>query len=152
MFCEASIRTDFCIPDSPGEYYFEIDVLNYDTRGYKHIFFHILVLFLTQTSCVAVGFSDYSTCIYRRDLVTLPGWDCMSWGYHSDDGRKFNRDSFEDGQGQEYADTFTTGDTIGCGVDFKSHTAYFTKNGIFLGWMRYAIIGKLLTCTRNRLH
>jgi hypothetical protein len=50
----------------------------------------------------------------------------MSWGYHSDDGRKFNRDSHE--QGLEYADTFTTGDTIGCGVDFKEHTAYFTKN------------------------
>jgi Ran-binding protein 9/10 len=60
----------------------------------------------------------------------------MSWGYHSDDGRKYGTVDLGwrgDGYGYNYAETFSTGDTIGCGVNFKEHTAYFAKNGRFLG-------------------
>jgi hypothetical protein len=62
-------------------------------------------------------------------LLSLPGWKEHTWGYHGDDGKKFS----SQGSGDEYADCFTTGDVIGCGVDFSRSTAYFTKNGVFLG-------------------
>lgn len=59
----------------------------------------------------------------------MPGWIEHSWGYHGDDGKVFH----SKGSGEAYADCFTTGDIIGCGVDFKRSAAFFTKNGVSLG-------------------
>lgn len=70
----------------------------------------------------------------------------MSWGYHGDDGRAFCCH----GTGEAFGPTFTTGDVIGCGVDWTGvgprdasgkeqsgpgpvdrdgGRAFFTKNG-----------------------
>lgn len=59
-----------------------------------------------------------------------PGWFPGSWAYHGDDGLIY--DGYED-NGRRYGETYTKDDTIGCGVDLKRHTIYFTKNGKYLG-------------------
>lgn len=37
------------------------------------------------------------------------------------------------GTGKPYGPQFTTNDTIGCGVNFRTGTAFFTKNGVDQG-------------------
>ncbi|KAG6902995.1 hypothetical protein C0995_008568 [Termitomyces sp. Mi166 len=62
-------------------------------------------------------------------LSRLPGWEPNSWGYHGDDGRSFSAEK----EGTKYGPTFGTGDVIGCGVDFTTHRAFFTRNGTLIG-------------------
>jgi len=57
------------------------------------------------------------------------GWDKQSYGYHGDDGNSFS----SSGNGQTYGPTFTTGDVIGCCVNFVNNTCFYTKNGVDLG-------------------
>ena len=72
---------------------------------------------------IGVGHKDY--LLYR-----LPGWDDDSIGYHADDGGLFHEAGFPELHGP----TCTTGDRMGCGVDFTSSddghvNVWFTKNG-----------------------
>jgi len=53
----------------------------------------------------------------------------MSWGYHGDDGYAFIGNL----SGLSYGQLFSEGDVVGCGVDLKERTAFFTKNGESLG-------------------
>ncbi|KAG6907993.1 hypothetical protein DXG01_006649, partial [Tephrocybe rancida] len=62
-------------------------------------------------------------------LSRLPGWEANTWAYHGDDGCSFAAEK----TGQKYGPTFGTGDVIGCGVDFTTHKAFFTKNGVLIG-------------------
>lgn len=57
------------------------------------------------------------------------GWERNTYGYHGDDGYLFRGS----GQGRSYGPTFSTGDIVGCCVNFISGTLFFTKNGIPLG-------------------
>lgn len=57
------------------------------------------------------------------------GWDKQSYGYHGDDGNSFS----SSGHGQAYGPTFTTGDIIGCCVNFVNNNCFYTKNGTHLG-------------------
>lgn len=57
------------------------------------------------------------------------GWESKSFGYHGDDGNKFE----STGTGAPYGPLFTTGDTIGCAINFFSKKAFYTKNGKNLG-------------------
>ncbi|KAF0448099.1 SPRY-domain-containing protein [Gigaspora margarita] len=70
------------------------------------------------------------TEVYYFEVDILDGWDFGSRGYHGDDGLKF----LEQGFGSQYGPTYTTGDTIGCCIDFFSTAIFFTKNGINLGY------------------
>ncbi|KAG0020088.1 hypothetical protein BGZ80_004814 [Entomortierella chlamydospora] len=56
-------------------------------------------------------------------------WEPQSWGYHGDDGNSFEGC----GNGRPFGPVFTTGDTIGCGVNFRDMSLFFTKNGVHLG-------------------
>jgi hypothetical protein len=67
----------------------------------------------------------------------MPGWTSLSWGYHGDDGKKY-----ESGTGAIYGETFTTGDVIGCRVHLGADVA-FAKNGTSLGVAFRGISGKL---------
>lgn len=58
----------------------------------------------------------------------MPGWEKGAWGYHGDDGHSFSGT----GVGKVYASTYTTGDKIGCCVNFREGIAFFTKNGVQL--------------------
>ena len=63
------------------------------------------------------------------NLNRLPGWEKNSYGYHADDGCLFSSSA----TGQTYGPTFTTGDVVGCGLNYISRSIFFTKNGINLG-------------------
>ncbi|KAJ3144242.1 Ran-binding protein 9 [Geranomyces variabilis] len=62
-------------------------------------------------------------------LGTSSGWEQHSWGYHGDDGCFFRGS----GRGDNYGLCFTTGDVIGCIVNFGNGTVSFTKKGAWLG-------------------
>ncbi|KAI8369692.1 CTLH/CRA C-terminal to lish motif domain-containing protein [Blakeslea trispora] len=64
-----------------------------------------------------------------NSLDRLPGWEENSWGYHGENGQIFSGP----GTGKNYGPRYGTGDIIGCGVDFRDMSAFYTKNGIYLG-------------------
>ncbi|SCV71321.1 BQ2448_2909 [Microbotryum intermedium] len=133
----AAVRTNRPIPPQAAVYYFEVTILDKGAQGY-----------------IGIGFSHRNVSLSR-----LPGWEDYSWGYHGDDGRAFCCL----GTGEPYGPTFTTGDVIGCGIDWtgmpresmkERHRpkdadkkggarAFFTKNGEFLGYAFSNLHGNL---------
>lgn len=103
----ASVRGNHSIPPQCGIYYFEVTVENKGKDGY-----------------IGIGFCGPDVPLHR-----LPGWDPLSWGYHGDDGNKFQCQ----GKGKQYGPTFSTNDTVGCGINFMDRTAFYTRNGLYLG-------------------
>uniref|UniRef100_A0A0N4ZXB3 B30.2/SPRY domain-containing protein n=1 Tax=Parastrongyloides trichosuri TaxID=131310 RepID=A0A0N4ZXB3_PARTI len=104
----ASIRSNRPINFKCVMFYFEVHIIDKGKDGY-----------------MGVG-----VCQKNVDLSRLPGWDANSFGYHGDDGNFFA----SSGNGSSYGPTFTTGDIIGCGVDFARKNLFYTKNGEFLGF------------------
>ncbi|KAL9234615.1 hypothetical protein vseg_009469 [Gypsophila vaccaria] len=88
-------------------YYFETKVLNSGAHGY-----------------IAIGFTpkDFQMC-------RQPGWDANSYGYHGDDGLLY----YDGRSGEPFGPTFTTGDTVGAGINYASQELLFTKNGVIVG-------------------
>ncbi|KAI7906521.1 concanavalin A-like lectin/glucanase domain-containing protein [Cokeromyces recurvatus] len=101
------IRTNLPIRPQCGIYYFEIHIVSIGKDG----------LF-------SIGF-----CTMENTLNKLPGLDKGSFGYHGHTGLIFE----QSGQGKEYGPKYASGDVIGCGINFADQTAFFTKNGVFLG-------------------
>lgn len=100
-------RADHPMPSQCGIYYFEVTIISKGKEG-----------------MIGVGFSTT-----KASLEKLPGWEPESWAYHGDDGKTFCCQS----QGKAYGPKFTTGDIIGCGINFTTRSAFFTKNGVFQG-------------------
>lgn len=70
---------------------------------------------------MSIGFSGKNVPLSRP-----PGWEPDSWGYHGDDGDIYSGHNV----GKTYeAQTFGPPDTVGCGVNFRTGEAFFTKNG-----------------------
>ncbi|KXG51878.1 SPla/RYanodine receptor SPRY [Penicillium griseofulvum] len=105
----AALRADHPMPPQCGIYYFEVRIESKPKEG-----------------MIGIGFSSPKASVER-----LPGWETESWAYHGDDGKSFFGES--QGQGRAYGPTFGAGDTVGCGVNFSTGSAFFTKNGVFLG-------------------
>ncbi|KAL0581409.1 hypothetical protein V5O48_000673 [Marasmius crinis-equi] len=103
----AAARTHEPIPPACGIYYYEVDIRSKD-----------------QKANISVGFAGSDVRTSR-----LPGWEPNSWGYHGDDGCSFAAEK----NGTKYGPTFGANDTIGCGIDFTNHRAFYTKNGVMLG-------------------
>ncbi|CAG8515127.1 9133_t:CDS:10 [Acaulospora morrowiae] len=103
----AAIRANHPIPSQCGLFYFEVHVISKGKDGY-----------------IGIGF-----CTKSVKLDRLPGWENDSWGYHGDDGHSFCCS----GTGKPYGPVFTTGDYIGCCLNFRDGTAFYTKNGKHLG-------------------
>jgi len=61
-------------------------------------------------------------------LNRLPGWEAGAWGYHGDDAHTF----CGSGIAKIYGPTCTTGDHIGCCLNFREGIAFYTKNGVQL--------------------
>eukprot|EP01104_Vermistella_antarctica_P001748 TRINITY_DN1186_c2_g1_i2.p1 TRINITY_DN1186_c2_g1~~TRINITY_DN1186_c2_g1_i2.p1 ORF type:complete len:423 (-),score=49.81 TRINITY_DN1186_c2_g1_i2:137-1405(-) len=114
----AAVRTNKCVPKSCGVYYFEITIIDRGKEGY-----------------IGIGF-----CNRTASLSRLPGWEGNSYGYHGDDGQAFQGKS----DGRTYGPTFTTGDTIGCCMNFIENTVFYTKNGVRLAIaFRDVLLGSL---------
>ncbi|KAL9007669.1 MAG: hypothetical protein Q9173_007115 [Seirophora scorigena] len=103
----AAARTDHPMPLQVGLYYYEVTITSRGKDGF-----------------IGIGFSGP-----KVSLEKLPGWEPDSWGWHGDDGNTFCCQI----TGKNYGPTFTTGDVVGCGVNFMTGCAFFTKNGVFLG-------------------
>ena len=102
-----AVRADKFMPKEVGIYYYEITILS---KG--------------RDSPIAIGFSALNVVNNR-----MPGWEPDSWAYHGDDGHAFCQSA----PGKPYGPKFGSSDVIGCGVNFKSGTAFFTRNGHPLG-------------------
>ncbi|PWW75617.1 SPRY-domain-containing protein [Tuber magnatum] len=113
----AAVRADQPMPPQCGLFYYEVTVVSKGKEG-----------------LIGVGF-----CTQKVQLNRLPGWEPESWGYHGDDGNSFCCQ----GTGKQYGPQFSTNDIIGCGVNFRTGTAFFTKNGVELGTAFRGIEGKL---------
>jgi len=81
-------------------------------------------------SSIGIGFSSKTVPLSR-----LPGWEPESWAYHGDDGHSFCCQN----SGKHYGPPFTAGDVIGCGVNFRTGSAFFTKNGDHLGSFLHSV-------------
>jgi hypothetical protein len=76
---------------------------------------------------IGVGFSGPKVALSR-----IPGWEPDSFAYHGDDGQIFSNTT----SGKAYGQKFSTLDVIGCGINFRTNTAFFTKNGQMIGEYR----------------
>lgn len=103
----AAVRSDYWMPREVGIYYFEVTILS---RG--------------KDGLIGIGFSSK-----KANLNRLPGWEAESWAYHGDDGYVFACTA----TGKAYGPKFASQDVIGCGVNFRTGQAFFTKNGQNLG-------------------
>ena len=64
-------------------------------------------------------------------ICLCSGWEeKYSYGYHGDDGKAYNCNGSE---GKDFGPIFSTGDVIGCGVNFLDRSCFFTKNGAKIG-------------------
>ena len=93
-------------------------------------------------SQIGLGFSAAKVPLNR-----LPGWEQDSWAYHGDDGYSFCQTA----SGKAYAQKFGFSDVIGCGVNFKTRCAFYTKNGHYLGKFvaQFAFRPFAQSCTRH---
>ncbi|KAF2868555.1 Ran-binding protein-like protein [Massariosphaeria phaeospora] len=104
----ASVRADYPMPRQCGIYYYEVTVVSKGKDG----------------RTIGVGFSATKIALNR-----IPGWEPQSYAYHGDDGQAFSGKA----DGTPYGPKFGTLDVIGCGINFRTGTAFFTKNGHYLG-------------------
>lgn len=84
-------------------YYFEMTVKDRGQKGYT-----------------TIGFTDEHFKNSRQ-----PGWEVNSYGYHGDDGKLYHGQ----GRGEPYGQEFTTGDTVGAGINYAAQEIFFTRNG-----------------------
>ena len=71
-------------------------------------------------------------------VIILIGQENNSWGYHSDNGYFFYPSRYDTSKyGMPHGPSFTTGDTIGCCINFLSNMIFYTKNGVHLGGYYY---------------
>ncbi|KAI9103242.1 concanavalin A-like lectin/glucanase domain-containing protein [Phlyctochytrium arcticum] len=103
----AAVRSNHPIPPQCGLFYYEVSIISKGRDGY-----------------IGIGFCGQNVALNR-----LPGWEENSWGYHGDDGHSFCCS----GTGKSYGPIFTTGDVVGCIMNFMDKSVSFTKNGVWLG-------------------
>ncbi|KAF4983314.1 hypothetical protein FZEAL_1252 [Fusarium zealandicum] len=88
-----------------------------------------------NSATIGIGFSTKTSTLSRP-----VGWEPETWGYHGDDGRCFTGQNI----GRHYGPLYNMGDVIGCGINFRDSTAFFTKNGVKIGVAFHDVIkGKL---------
>ncbi|KAF2006491.1 SPRY-domain-containing protein [Amniculicola lignicola CBS 123094] len=104
----ASLRADFPMPRQCGIYYYEVTIMSKGKDG----------------RLIGVGFTGPKVPLNR-----IPGWEPESFAYHGDDGQMFNNNT----QGKPFGPKFGTLDVVGCGINFRTGQAFFTRNGVMLG-------------------
>jgi hypothetical protein len=93
---------------------------------------------LWNEACIAIGVTSEH---HRTDI--MPGWGLggdgnplkpgngvLSYGLHTDDGSAWaNRSQYKGFAPSKIA----AGDTVGCGIDYRTNTVFYTLHGQFLG-------------------
>ncbi|SBT79212.1 conserved Plasmodium protein, unknown function, partial [Plasmodium malariae] len=102
----ACVQVNKCALRDCSIYYFEVEVLN-----------------CTNFSKIVIGMTSKNYTINKN-----PGSEYNSFGYKNDDGKKII-----DGKIENYCNSYTKYDIIGCGINYFDNSAFFTKNGKFLG-------------------
>jgi hypothetical protein len=88
-------------------------------------YFEMTIINQGERASMSIGLANSSFKNTRH-----PGWEPGSYGYHGEDGRKFNNSS----RGEPYAVKYgAVDDVIGCGLNFSSREIFYTKNGKHLG-------------------
>ncbi|KAF0489341.1 SPRY-domain-containing protein [Gigaspora margarita] len=119
------IRTNYPIPSNCKLFYFEISIIDKSENG-----------------TIAIGI-----CTESAKLKTMPGCEDNSWAYYNDNGDFYDSSIIN----VPYGPMFNTGDTIGCCLNFRKNTAFFTKNGIHLGIALRGLKDNLYACVGLRL-
>lgn len=104
---ELSFRSDHAVPPLCGTYYYEIQFES-DPDDQKGI----------------VGFTTNHTSSYSLIDSRLP-----CWLYFGEDGKVMT----VSGAAHKFGPSFGAGDVIGCGLNFRTQSIFFTKNGIYIG-------------------
>ncbi|KAK1276438.1 hypothetical protein QJS04_geneDACA011112 [Acorus gramineus] len=112
-----SVQANCPAPSRRLVYYFEIEVVNAGQKGQ-----------------IAIGFTTENFKMMRQ-----PGWEQNSYGYHGDDGLIYRGS----GKGESFGPTFTTGDTVGGGINYATQELFFTKNRELLGTIYKDVKGPL---------
>lgn len=94
----------------------------------------ILTWFSRSSIGIGVGTKDAS-------LSRVPGWEKESWGMHGDDGSAFHGGGE---RGKTFGTAFNLDDTIGCGMNFRTSTLFFTKNGEYCGMYSFSSAMKIM--------
>ncbi|QIW97626.1 hypothetical protein AMS68_003144 [Peltaster fructicola] len=103
----ASIRSDVPVPKEVGLYYYEVTIMS-----------------RSKDALIGVGFATDKSMLTR-----LPGWEPDAFAYHGDDGEVFSGQS----SGRSYGPHLVTHDVVGCGINFRTNSIFFTRNGNYLG-------------------
>ncbi|RIB14339.1 concanavalin A-like lectin/glucanase domain-containing protein [Gigaspora rosea] len=97
-----------------------------------------------KDTCITIGFCKKSFNLNGR----MPGWDDDSWGYGGYSGNFYCCFVI----GSPYGPSFSTGDTIGCCLNFKNNTVFYTKNGVNIGIAFRNLKGTLYPCVGLHSH
>lgn len=108
-----AIQTSLPVPRQSFIYYFEMTVQDKGDKGR-----------------ITLGFT-----VKDSKLSCQPGSEPNTYGYNGDDGRKYSHagNNLRQNSGTEYGPTYSTGDTVGAGLNRETQEIFFTKNGKLLG-------------------
>merc|ERR1711933_408058 len=124
--CLCDDKTNLEISLSPRYVaYYEVTLLQCDDTMQEPISNEANIRSIFLSECVAIGLS-----LSQFNTYHMLGWDKFSYSYHSDYGRMY----FCGETSSTCGPTFTTGDTVGCGIDYIKKAIFFTLNGNFLGY------------------
>ncbi|RIB30772.1 concanavalin A-like lectin/glucanase domain-containing protein [Gigaspora rosea] len=113
----------------------------------KFFYFEVKIIDGGKNGMIGIGFCepiDQNKKTDDLDIMALPGQKNNSWGYHGDDGYLYCS-----GSGEPYGPLYTTGDTIGCYLNFQKKIIFYTINGVNLGRACYLpndLEGNLYPC------
>ena len=80
---------------------------------------------------IAVGFSARQGLQIDDKMPGLYGDGCISYGYHGNDGKTYGPNSID--LASPPWPTWSSGDIVGCGIDYASRSIFYTLNGVKLG-------------------
>ncbi|KJP86228.1 hypothetical protein AK88_04122 [Plasmodium fragile] len=129
----ACVQVNKCASRDCSIYYFEVEVLS-----------------CSNFSKIVIGMTSKNYTINKN-----PGSEYNSFGYKNDDGKKIIDSKLE-----SYSNGYTKYDIIGCGINYFDNSAFFTKNGKFLGkacnvnpkYDYYATVGLTTLGDRIKFH